>query len=154
MAPRAVLRAPALRFAVLPELPELRFAVLRPPELRFAALRLPELRFAVLRLPELRFAALRLPELALAVLWPLVLFREVLCRLDPLRDELDPFPPDAFVFWFRVLPRVVWRLPLLDARLERLEEPRPLVADMVHPFCSTPTIRVSGELVSPPLPGI
>jgi hypothetical protein len=121
---RAVLRAAPLRG-------ELRFAVLRLPELRFAVLRLPELRLAVLRLPELRFAVLRLPELRLAVLWPFALLPEVLCRLDPLPDELDPLP-DAFVFWFRFLPRVAGRLPLLDARAERLDEPRPLVADMVH----------------------
>lgn len=108
----------------------------------------PELRFAVLRLAELRFAVLRLLEL----------FRAPLCRLDPLRDELDPLRDepdplldepdplrdeldrllDAFVFWSWVLPRVVRRLPLLDPRLERLEEPRPLVADIGPP----PAVRL------------
>jgi hypothetical protein len=137
----------------LPELPlrdavalgawALAFDVLRLALPPFAVLRL---RFAVLRLPALLRALLELPALLRALLR-----FEVLPLLAVLRALL------CFVLWLRDRPRVVWRLLLLadllvaPRLLERLEEPRPLVADMVYllRFDSHPSNRNSREQVWP-----
>jgi hypothetical protein len=146
-----VLRALELR--ALDEPPRvLRLPDARDAPLRLLPLRLLPLRLLPLRLLPLRLLPLRLPpplllpllrELALRLLALLPLLRLApLLRLFPLRLLALPLLPllpllDPLAFWFLVLPRVPWLrvpLPLLDERrlLERLEEPRPLVADIVH----------------------
>jgi hypothetical protein len=123
----ALLRVPAL----LRVLPLLRLLPLLP-LLRELALRL---------LPLLRVPALLrvLPLLRLLPLLPLL--RELALRLLPLLRVLPLLDPLAFslAFWFRARPRddACRLLPLVDLfdeprLLERLEEPRPLVADIVH----------------------
>ena len=118
------------------ELPLRLLPLLLPREL---ALRLlPLLRELAARVlpPLLRELPLRELALRLLPLLPLL----PLLRLLPLRllALLGVLPLlDPLAFWFLVLPRVPWlRVPLLllDERrlLERLEEPRPLVADIVH----------------------
>jgi hypothetical protein len=118
----------ALRPLELRPLDALRPLELRPlPLLRVLPLRLPLLR----PLPLLRVLPLRLP-----LLRPLPLLRVLplpLLRLLPL------LALDSLAFWFRVRPRddacrLLPLLALLDEPrlLERLEEPRPLVADIVH----------------------
>jgi hypothetical protein len=144
------LEVPPLELLPL-ELPELELrldvlrlaAALRPPELR--PLVLPPLE--LLRPLELRPLELRPLVLRPLELRPLELCRAVLCPLDSLSDPL----PDAFALWLRVLPRV-WRSPLLDdcpdapRLLERLEEPRPRVADICTSCCSSPTSSERHEL--------
>ena len=134
----------------------LRARVLRPLDELPRVLRLPDARELPLRLlplprelaarvlpPLLRELPLRELALRLLPLLPLLpLLRELpLLRLPllPLLALLRVLPLlDPLAFWFLVLPRVPWLrvpLPLLDVRrllLERLEEPRPLVADIVH----------------------
>jgi hypothetical protein len=122
----------------------LRPLALRPLDELARLLRLPDA--LVLRvLPLLRLPALRLLAPLRALL---ALLRELALRLLPLLRVLPllrllPLLPllrlDPLAFWFLVRPRDPdWRLPLPvdrfdEARLlERLEEPRPLVADIVH----------------------
>jgi hypothetical protein len=70
--------------------------------------------------------------------------------LRPLDSLFDPLP-DAFALRLRVLPRD-WLSPLLDdwpdapRLLERLEEPRPRVADISTSCCSSPTSSERHEL--------
>jgi hypothetical protein len=128
---------------------ELRALELRPLELRPLELRPPDELARVLREPEELARELREPDELAPRLLPLLRVPPLLLlllRVPPLlrvlpllRRELPllPAPPllDPFAFSVLLRPRDVppRLLPLDELRLlERLEEPRPLVADIVH----------------------
>jgi hypothetical protein len=141
------LEALALRALVLRPLDELP-RVLRLPDAFALRLLLPLARALE---PLLRALALRLLPLFRALALRLLpLFRALALRLLPLLRVLPLLRLlpllDPFAFWFRVRPRVdacrvLPPLGLFDEPrlLERLEEPRPLVADILHLLLSTPT---------------
>jgi hypothetical protein len=132
------LRALELRPLELRPLEELA-RELREPEELARELREPEELAPELREPEELARALREPDELALLLFPPLRVLPLLPLLPLPRRELPPLPAplllDPFAFWVLVRPREVppRLLPLDELRLlDRLEEPRPLVADIVH----------------------